>query len=436
MVDGAAVRKRVDLEFVGVVRPKRRAMVEGEQLDAGGRAVILFCAATDRAAVAPAVEQLGRRGVWSTLVSGVVVDPNRFQQELERHGTNAFYVLCRSPSFDRVRVTKCQMLLLRAGVSEYQIVSVQLSEAGPESVVNPVCKHIEQFGRRPATSSGHGRPAFDDFEDDEEATTPFRLQDIVRAPDPPPAEPAAPPIAEESSEELQPAPDLQPVQRAPSSRGRFGVMHVAIGAFAVLGIAGLAAVLVGGDDADETETRTVASAAVTPASIPPTAEVEEPAPQAGREPVVALPSPTPAADAEPDLELEPEPEPPPEQAPSAAASPAPGGAPGVLAALQSGKVRALDSIVYAAQVSKYDDYDAALAYCDALQIDGLSGWRLPTSEELITLVKPKLIKRARYWTSSSTKRSAQLFEGKSRRTKRRKRSYGGGRALCVLEAPG
>jgi hypothetical protein len=419
-------------------------------VDSGGRAVLLCCAAEDRFALAPAVERLLRVSVESTFVSGIVKDPGLFNQALGKYRAGAFYVLCRSKHLDRMRTTKFQMLLIRQGIPEDLIVSVQVLNERPESVSNPVIEHIKQFGKKAsapqAPASPNAWPEDADVEEDDALTTPFRLQDIVNEPDAkpagPPATPPPAPVAQKTTPSQQVLASSSPSVGGPAEPPPYafddgleaikpkktGLIAALVGGGLLVAGGAVFLAMSGGDDqaAESAGVADVSQGSGAP-KPPPAAAQPSPEPE---------PGPVPQAEAADGPAAQPAPQAQPQPQAEAAPPPAAGGAgePAVLAALQRGEIRALDSILYAAAVSRYDDYPGATEYCAGLNVGGVTGWRLASSTELRALVKPKLIKRARYWTNkTSGKRSAMLFEGKSKRTKKKKQSYKGGRALCVRD---
>lgn len=83
---------------------------------------------------------------------------------------------------------------------------------------------------------------------------------------------------------------------------------------------------------------------------------------------------------------------------------APGEAPAVypaVAAIEARKVRALDVLLVANAWSKPSDYSTASAYCDALDVEGLRGWRLPHIGELSSLAQANMLSRAMFWSSTA-----------------------------------
>lgn len=78
----------------------------------------------------------------------------------------------------------------------------------------------------------------------------------------------------------------------------------------------------------------------------------------------------------------------------------------VLAALRTRQVRALDVLLVATETSNADDHAAASQYCEALEIAGLGGWRLPDVGELRSLSDAQMIQSNKYYWSAT---AADLF---------------------------
>ena len=91
-----------------------------------------------------------------------------------------------------------------------------------------------------------------------------------------------------------------------------------------------------------------------------------------------------------------EPPPPPDEPVASGA----GDAPDVVAALRSREVRALDLFVVAPEDSDNLDHAAAMAYCDAMRIAGLTGWRVPKLGELNSIVAAGMTGKGIYWSDT------------------------------------
>jgi hypothetical protein len=72
----------------------------------------------------------------------------------------------------------------------------------------------------------------------------------------------------------------------------------------------------------------------------------------------------------------------------------------VLAALESRNVRALDIFLVSADPTKSLPFASAETYCNTLELEGLSSWRLPTIGELNSLNEARLFKSGLFWSST------------------------------------
>jgi len=72
----------------------------------------------------------------------------------------------------------------------------------------------------------------------------------------------------------------------------------------------------------------------------------------------------------------------------------------VLAALESRNVRALDIFLVSADPTKSLPYASAETYCNTLELEGLSSWRLPTIGELNSVNEARLFKSGLFWSST------------------------------------
>ncbi|MCH9681254.1 MAG: hypothetical protein K0V04_07470 [Deltaproteobacteria bacterium] len=72
--------------------------------------------------------------------------------------------------------------------------------------------------------------------------------------------------------------------------------------------------------------------------------------------------------------------------------------PEVVEALKSRDVRALDVFLVAPERKGTLNFEAALEYCDALEVAGLSGWRAPAIGELHSIATAKMLGKAVFWS--------------------------------------
>lgn len=85
-------------------------------------------------------------------------------------------------------------------------------------------------------------------------------------------------------------------------------------------------------------------------------------------------------------------------------TPAAAGTP-ILDALRSRKVRALDVLLVATEASGDSDHATAAAYCESLELEGITGWRLPHVGELNAMSEARMLPRGFYWSATA----ADLF---------------------------
>jgi hypothetical protein len=118
------------------------------------------------------------------------------------------------------------------------------------------------------------------------------------------------------------------------------------------------------------------------------------------------------------------------------APPAVEDAPEVVAALRKRDIRALDLVVIAPEAKNAVDFAGAFAYCDALVIGELDGWRLPEIGELLSMSRAKIVRRGSFW--SATKGDAYgdlrlVLVIKRERISPIGAGWDGGRVACVRE---
>ncbi|MBX7079694.1 MAG: DUF1566 domain-containing protein [Nannocystaceae bacterium] len=111
-------------------------------------------------------------------------------------------------------------------------------------------------------------------------------------------------------------------------------------------------------------------------------------------------------------------------------------APTIVAALRKREIRALDVFVVAPESRKPDDFRGAAAYCDKLEVAGISGWRLPEIGELISMSRAKMLRKGSYWsvTKGDTFGDLRLvLVVKRERISPVPAGWDAGRILCVRE---
>jgi len=169
----------------------------------------------------------------------------------------------------------------------------------------------------------------------------------------------------------------------------------------------------------------------------------EPAGEGGAEPAAGgdpPPPATPAAPVEvrrkaPDAEHY---EPPATPAP-APSEPVPAGdadSPAVAEALRNREVRALDLFVVALEGSDAMAHDSAVAYCAAMEVAGLSEWRVPMLGELNSVIEGGLAGKGTYWSSTLGDAFGDtriLVNARKNRMGAAKVGYEGASVLCIRD---
>jgi hypothetical protein len=118
------------------------------------------------------------------------------------------------------------------------------------------------------------------------------------------------------------------------------------------------------------------------------------------------------------------------------AAPAVEDAPEVVAALRKRDVRALDLVVIAPEAKKAADFAGASAYCDALVIGELDGWRLPEIGELLSISRAKIVRKGSFWSATKGDAFGDLrlvLVIKKERISPIPAVWDGGRVVCVRE---
>ena len=227
---------------------------------------------------------------------------------------------------------------------------------------------------------------------------------------PPPAPPAPAqamptPVLNQSSP--QPQQQMPQITTQPAKNYTLPAIIAAAG----LVLVGLVTVIAWpSDDSDEEETADAVAVAEVAEEEP-----ADPAPEA--EPEDAEPDPV-AAAADPSQAPAPAVEAVPEPAPEPEAVVVPEEGPVEYAAteddriddaLKNQSIRALDILLVSPEArvqrrkrlkTAWNRFPAADAYCAALSIEGVDGWRLPTAGELASITTANMLKRSSYWSST------------------------------------
>ena len=69
-------------------------------------------------------------------------------------------------------------------------------------------------------------------------------------------------------------------------------------------------------------------------------------------------------------------------------------------ALKNREVRAIDIFLVAPERKGTLAYEAAVDYCNGLEVASLTGWRVPTIGELNSVATARMLGKAIYWSST------------------------------------
>jgi hypothetical protein len=117
----------------------------------------------------------------------------------------------------------------------------------------------------------------------------------------------------------------------------------------------------------------------------------------------------------------------------------------VHAALMHRKIRALDILLVSPEATRklkgrrtaralHTSWAGANAFCEALEIDGIAGWRLPTAGEFRTLGTSNMLGRRIYWSATEGDAFGTdrvVWNNLKKRMAPAPSTWKGGRVLCV-----
>jgi hypothetical protein len=353
-------------------------------------AVILVGGERERPTLAQVVEALRARNITAVHVDAH--DDAAIGAATEELAPTGIAVLGRGEDFPRERIDVVRARLHALGLPPSRTITLAVADGarGLEQRVLAVAQRVTAapHPRRPTpvlTRRDELRPAEADstpldhvvLAQAEHAIEPVDRTLVVRHESAPPT---VPPIS-------APASATEPMVQLVARRRRWPMVLVAVGSLAVL-VATATAIGTGREPANNDS---AASASLEPPRPQPaeTAQRDLDAVDDVGDTTVAVaettsaPAETPPAAPVPTVPV-----------------PAVEDAPEVVAALREREVRALDLVVIAPEAKKPTDFAGASAYCDALVVAELDGWRLPEIGELLSMARAKIVRKGSYWSAT------------------------------------
>lgn len=429
----------------------------------GAHTVVLGCTKAERGHMAPLLEVFAAQEHHVELVSGVDESPQRWREAGQRYGMRAVYVACGGPGLAAAELAALREQLLALGIPATSIWAAVVDWSQLDRLIREVDRMMDAApvvvpAPPPLSSTRASGPS------------------VVAAPPPPPSPstiasiaPSVVPAASEGSI----APMLPPTRARlatvePSREGsramlaspiveegvsgsrgsvealdsmdsmvgrRMGSVRrvaLALGTVAVAGLVGVVMLArpssTNADSgpmlADAAVEGTVArpsgeprSAAVVAARAPAAGHVLAPAQPSALEPTAVERSAGAVAD---DDAL-------------------------VHAALMDRKIRALDILLVSPEATHkrkgrrsarvlHTHWAGAQAHCEALEVDGVTGWRLPTAGEFRTLGTSNMLGRRIYWSATEGDAFGSdrvVWNNQKKRMAPAPSTWKGGRVLCV-----
>lgn len=321
-------------------------------------------------------------------------------------GGQGLFVVARTDTLTTARCERLRELLRDLGVPMSRSLSLPLAQ--DPSLADAFVARVATLVRRIAIAPPRRASSPDTVTTPAAAAVDVPAPAPVRAADPPTVEPitAVPRVSPPTSPALMTADVVAPrVQRS-----RRAVAATA-GTLAALAIAAIVALRpaapeaeAAGSDDGVVRATTASAAATQQVMAPPTATPSQP---------VAIAAPAAAG-----------------ELPTAEDAPA------IVAALRKREIRALDVFVVAPESKKPADYAGAAALCDAMEVAGIKGWRLPEIGELISMSRAKMLRKGSYWsvTKGDTFGDLRLvLVIKRERISPVPAGWDAGRVICVRE---
>jgi hypothetical protein len=103
-------------------------------------------------------------------------------------------------------------------------------------------------------------------------------------------------------------------------------------------------------------------------------------------------------------------------------------------ALEGRKIRELEHLLVSRASRKKRLFAEAEAYCQALEVAGISGWRLPEIGELFSLSGARLVRRYVFWSKTVGDAGGErrlTWNAKRKRIRPMSPKWRGGRTVCV-----
>lgn len=437
--------------------------------------MVLGCAKADRGQMARLLEVFAAHEHHVELVSGVDESRQRWREAGQRHGMRAVYVACGGQVLAPSQLVALRQELASLGIPDTSIWAEVVDWAQLDRLIRDVDRMIEQAppmvpAPPPLASVRTAGPS---------ATPPPAPPSLLPAIGPsvvpavaegsiapmlPPSSPRLAPTApsrDGSRVSLPPRPDvpsplgamepLDSMDSMDSMVGRVGGWGRRVAwTLGVLAAAGLVGVVTlarpSPTNAESSATITdaaVAAVAAAASQAPAASRTGALAPQAGNEPRLALASAAAERAGAPVGQRSPTSEP---VGAADLTAPTAGDDDALVhTALMQRKIRALDILLVSPEATRrikgrrharvvHTHWAGAHAHCEALEIDGVAGWRLPTAGEFRTLGTSNMLGRRIYWSATEGDAFGSdrvVWNNQKKRMAPAPSTWKGGRVLCV-----